>query len=412
MQDDPSRDPDPAAGGSGRLWTDPREEDEHQHWLRPRTPPPVARRPEPEDDPDEPSAADRRARRALPYMLVALGAALLLGAGVLGANILNTNDPAQVTALPVVKGPAPADQRAKTVRSIYASVSPSVVRIQVQEGSAEASGTGFVIDRGGTIVTNAHVVGGASTAQVRLGDSAKTIDAQVLGTDASSDLAVLRVDSSRTAHLRPLALADSDSVQVGDLAVAIGYPLGLDRTATAGIVSGVGRAIQAPNGFSIDKVIQTDAPINPGNSGGPLLDGAGRVIGVNSQIATAGGGGGNVGIGFAVPSNTVSQVVPRLEHGSAIERPYLGVSTRVSIAVSGAQVAGVVPGGPADSGGVRDGDVVVRVAGKQVLAPEDISTAIASHKPGEDVAIEVQRAGGTQTLHVTLGKRPDSVATP
>ena len=408
MTHDPSSDRET---GSGRLWTDPREEDEHQHWLRPRVPPPAA--PEPEDDEaHELSAGERRARRLLPFMLAALAAAMLLGAGVLGASILNNDKTASVAPLPVVKGAAPADQRSKTVRSIYASVSPSVVRIQVQEGGSEASGTGFVIDRGGTIVTNAHVVGSATTAQVRLDDSAATIDAQVLGTDASSDLAVLRVDSSKTAHLRPLTLADSDSVQVGDLAVAIGYPLGLDRTATAGIVSGVGRAIKAPNGFSIDKVIQTDAPINPGNSGGPLLDGAGRVIGVNSQIATASSGGGNVGIGFAVPSNTVSQVVPRLESGGTISRPYLGVSTQASISASGAQVAGVVPGGPADAGGLRDGDVIVNVGGKEVLAPEDISTAIESRKPGDQVPVEIQRAGAAQTLHITLGKRPDSVSTP
>ncbi len=407
MTHDPSPDRET---GPGRLWTDPREEDEHQHWLRPRTPPPVAL--EPEEDDDGPTAADRRARRLLPFMLAALAAAMLLGAGVLGASILNSDQTASVAPLPVVKGAAPADQRSKTVRSIYASVSPSVVRIQVQEGGSEASGTGFVIDRGGTIVTNAHVVGSATTAQVRLDDSAATIDAQVLGTDASSDLAVLRVDSSKTAHLRPLALADSDSVQVGDLAVAIGYPLGLDRTATAGIVSGVGRAIKAPNGFSIDKVIQTDAPINPGNSGGPLLDGAGRVIGVNSQIATASNGGGNVGIGFAVPSNTVSQVVPRLESGGTISRPYLGVSTQASISASGAEVAGVVPGGPADTGGLRVGDVIVNVGGKEVLAPEDISTAIESRKPGAQVPVQIQRAGAAQTLQITLGKRPNSVSTP
>jgi putative serine protease PepD len=409
MTHDPSPDRET---GSGRLWTDPREEDEHQHWLRPRTPPPAAPEPDEDGDRHELSAGERRARRLLPFMLAALAAAMLLGAGVLGASILNSDQTASVAPLPVVKGVAPADQRSKTVRSIYATVSPSVVRIQVQEGGSEASGTGFVIDRGGTIVTNAHVVGSATTAQVRLDDSAETIDAQVLGTDASSDLAVLRVDSSKTAHLRPLTLADSDSVQVGDLAVAIGYPLGLDRTATAGIVSGVGRAIKAPNGFSIDKVIQTDAPINPGNSGGPLLDGAGRVIGVNSQIATASNGGGNVGIGFAVPSNTVSQVVPRLERGGTISRPYLGVSTQASISASGAQVAGVVPGGPADAGGLRDGDIIVNVGGKEVLAPEDISTAIESRKPGDQVPIQIQRAGAAQTLHITLGKRPNSVSTP
>jgi putative serine protease PepD len=397
--------------GSGRLWTDPREEDEHQHWLRPRTPPPPAPAPE-DDDRDGPTAGELRARRLLPFMLAALAAAMLLGAGVLGASILNSDQTASVAPLPVVKGAAPADQRSKTVRSIYANASPSVVRIQVQEGGSEASGTGFVIDSGGTIVTNAHVVGTATSAQVRLDDSAATIDAEVLGTDASSDLAVLRVDSSKTAHLRPLTLADSDSVQVGDLAVAIGYPLGLDRTATAGIVSGVGRAIKAPNGFSIDKVIQTDAPINPGNSGGPLLDGAGRVIGVNSQIATAGSGGGNVGIGFAVPANTVRTVVPRLEQGGSIRRPYLGVSTLASTNGSGALVADAVNGGPAENGGVEIGDLIVNVGGKEILAPEDISTAIEGRKPGDDVPVEVQRGGSTQTLHVTLGTRPENVSTP
>jgi putative serine protease PepD len=410
MTPEPSSDRDP---GTGRLWTDPREEEEHQHWLRPRTPPPVV---PPELDEGEdvggPSAADVRARRLLPYMLGTLAAVLLFSAGVLGAGLLSNDSVNQPAPLPIVKGAAPADQRAKTVRSIYASVSPSVVRIQVQEGGSEASGTGFVIDKGGTIVTNAHVVGTATTAQVRLDDSAATIDAQVLGTDASSDLAVLRVDSSKTAHLRPLTLADSDAVQVGDLAVAIGYPLGLDRTATAGIVSGVGRAIKAPNGFSIDKVIQTDAPINPGNSGGPLLDGGGRVIGVNSQIATAGGGGGNVGIGFAVPANTVRQVVPRLEQGGSIKRPYLGVSTQPGINVSGAQVAAVVPSGPADAAGIGIDDVIVSVAGKEILAPEDISTAIESRKPGDQIPIVVQRGGATRTLHVRLGTRPDNVSTP
>ncbi len=181
--------------------------------------------------------------------------------------------------------------------------------------------------------------------------------------------------------------------------------------ATAGIVSGVGRAIQAPNGFSIDKVIQTDAPINPGNSGGPLLDGAGHVIGVNSQIATA-GGGGNVGIGFAVPSDTVRRVVPRLERGGSISRPYLGVSTRPSTVGSGAFVAEVVPGGPSQAAGVQSGDVIVGVAGKEVLTPEDVSAAIESRKPGEEVGVEVQRAGATRTLRVKLGTRPENTGSP
>jgi putative serine protease PepD len=410
MTYDPHADRDDTSA-TGRLWTDPREVDEHQHWLRQRTLP--LPQPEPEDEVDEPSRGELRARRMLPWLLAALLAAVLFGGGVLVASVFSGKDSVQQAApLPVVKGAAPADSRAKTIRSIYANVSPSVVRIEVQDGGSEATGTGFIINTGGTIVTNAHVVGSADHAQVRLDDNAAPIDAQVLGTDASSDLAVLRVDSAKTAHLRPLTLGDSDSVQVGDLAVAIGYPLGLDRTATAGIVSGLGRAIQAPNGFSIDKVIQTDAPINPGNSGGPLLDSAGRVIGINSQIATAGGGGGNVGIGFAVPSNTVRSVVPRLEKGAVIKRPYLGISSRPSVVGSGAFVERTVPGGPAADGGIAVGDLIVSVAGQEILAPEDITSAIESRKPGDEVEVDVERGGASQTLHVKLGTRPDNVGTP
>jgi putative serine protease PepD len=412
MTYDPHADRDDTAA-TGRLWTDPREADEHQHWLHQRTLP-LPIEPEPEEEVYEPSRGELRARRMLPWMLAGLLAALVFGGGVLVANLLHTKDSIEqaVAPLPVVKGAAPADSRAKTIRSIYANVSPSVVRIEVQDGSSEATGTGFIINTGGLIVTNAHVVGGADHAQVRLDDNATPIDAQVLGTDASSDLAVLRVDSAKTAHLRPLTLADSDSVQVGDLAVAIGYPLGLDRTATAGIVSGLGRAIQAPNGFSIDKVIQTDAPINPGNSGGPLLDSAGRVIGINSQIATAGSGGGNVGIGFAVPSNTVRSVVPRLEKGAVIKRAYLGISSRPSVVGSGAVVEATVPGGPAEDGGIQVGDVIVSVAGKEILAPEDITTAVESRKPGDEVEVQVERGGASQTLQVRLGTRPNNVGTP
>jgi V8-like Glu-specific endopeptidase len=183
------------------------------------------------------------------------------------------------------------------ISAIYAQASSGVVSVHVSSGSGTASGTGFVFDRDGTIVTNAHVVGDAQEAQVRFDDDAP-VQATVVGTDPSSDLAVLHVDPAQAGTLHPLTLAESDNVRVGDTAIAVGYPFGLDRTATAGIVSGLGRRIQAPNGVSIEEVIQTDAPINPGNSGGPLLDARGRVIGVNSQIATASGGGGNVGVGL------------------------------------------------------------------------------------------------------------------
>src|ERR687891_578005 len=210
-----------------------------------------------------------------------------------------------------------------TVGRVYEAAGPGVVSVQ----AGPASGTGFVVRGDGMIVTNAHVVAGAETAQVRFNDTGHLVEADVLGTDPSSDLAVLRVDPGSVGALRPLRLADSDDVRVGDSVVAIGHPFGLDRTATAGIVSGVGREIRAPDGFQIDEVIQTDAPINPGNSGGPLLDARGRVVGVNSQIATGGAGNGSVGIGFAVPSNRVREVLPALSRGQRIERAYLGVTT-------------------------------------------------------------------------------------
>jgi putative serine protease PepD len=195
---------------------------------------------------------------------------------------------------------------------------------------------------------------------------------------------------------------------VGDTAIAIGNPFGLDRTATEGIVSGLGREIQAPNGFSIDQVIQTDAPINPGNSGGPLLDDAGHVIGVNSQIATSGGSQGNVGIGFAVPSNTVRQVVPKLKRGQTIERPYLGLITGAPSLNSsaGAQVKSLERGGPADRAGVKVGDVITSVGGRAVGGPSDVSKAIESLHVGDKVKLEIDRKGRTEKVTVTLGNRP------
>src|SRR4051795_10499315 len=288
--------------------------------------------------------------------------------------------------------------------AIYALASPAVVSIRTDEGS----GTGFLIDTSGRIVTNSHVVGSNDHVLVRFGDDQTSLDGKVVGSDPSSDIAVVDIGASSIPKgVKPLSFADSRAVQVGDTAIAIGNPFALDRTATEGIVSGLGREIKAPNGFQIDAVIQTDAPINPGNSGGPLLDAAAEVIGVNSQIATAGGSGGNLGIGFAVPSNTARRVVPQLERGKTIKHPWLGVQTSGDpTSPNGAQVQSVTPGGPADKAGLQQNDVIKGLAGQPVHDPTELSSTIDAKKPGEKITIQIERGGLTQQLDATLGTRP------
>ena len=343
---------------------------------------------EPPSDPEPP-----RRSRLLPA--AALAAALIAVALAVVALVSGGSDeePALLSAGGGRQLPATA------VGRVYEAAGPGVVSVQ----AGPASGTGFVVRGDGMIVTNAHVVAGAETAQVRFNDTGHLVEADVLGTDPSSDLAVLRVDPGSVGSLRPLRLADSDNVRVGDSVIAIGHPFGLDRTATAGIVSGVGREIRAPDGFQIEEAIQTDAPINPGNSGGPLLDIRGRVVGVNAQIATA-GNRGNVGIGFAVPANTVRDVVPRLSRGEPIVRPYLGVTT--APALRGAAVQAVLPGGPAEREGLLAGDVIVRIDGQSVDEPEDVSDAVSTHRPGDEIEVEVIRDGERRTFTIELDKRP------
>jgi S1-C subfamily serine protease len=331
-----------------------------------------------------------------------LVAAVLLGTG-LADNDNGTATPASTgTQTPV--SVSSSDARGNLVRTIYSAASPSVVSVRTGEGS----GTGFLVNSDGTIVTNAHVVGDNSEVQVRFTDDGDLHTARVLGVDESTDLAAIKVDASAANGVKPLALADSDKVQVGDTALAIGYPLGLDRTATAGIISGLGRDIQAPNGFSIDKVIQTDAPINPGNSGGPLLNSNGEVIGINSQIATAGGGNGSVGIGFAIPANTVKEVLPQLERGAQPQHAYMGVSTAPA-QNGGAQVGEVTADGPAAKAGIESGDVIIEVGGDKIADPADVASAIENNKPGDKVDVKVTRNGSDRTIQVTLGQRPDQL---
>jgi putative serine protease PepD len=338
---------------------------------------------------------------------IALAAGAVAAGAFAAGALINEDDAKTPQPLPAVSGkPVQPDKGQTQAGKIYAQASPAVVSVRTPSGS----GTGFLVDNDGTLVTNAHVVGNSDRVVVKFGQDGRSIDGQVSGSDASSDLAVVHIDpSSAPRNAKPLQFADSRQVRVGDKAIAIGNPFGLDRTATEGIVSGIGREIKAPNGFSIDEVIQTDAPINPGNSGGPLLDETARVIGVNSQIATSGGGGGNVGIGFAVPSNTVREVVPRLKQGDRIARPWLGVETSDSTnpaIPNGAEVQSVTPGGPAESAGVEQGDVITEIDGQAINDSSDVSRLINGKQPGDHIELRVDRSGQDVRLGTRLGNRP------
>jgi len=295
-----------------------------------------------------------------------------------------------------------------------------------------ATGSGFVIDTEGHLLTNNHVVEGADRIQVKLGDSETSYDAKLVGADPSMDLALLDVEAPKD-QLHPLPLGRSAEMEVGDPVVAIGNPFGLDRTVTSGIVSALQRQIEAPDGFSITDVIQTDAAINPGNSGGPLINAAGEVIGINSQIATGGGGGGNVGIGFAIPIDTARSELSQLETKGEVEHAYLGISgatitpdlaKAINLPVGeGVLVQVVVKGGPADEAGIEagntsatidgaqvrlGGDIVTEVEGKKVADMDEIVEFINAAEPGDELELTVLRDGETKKATVTLGDRPDS----
>jgi S1-C subfamily serine protease len=310
------------------------------------------------------------------------------------------------------EAPAPA-QNATDVSELYDRVRGGVVYVEVrsaqqtpfgpQEGAG--SGSGFVLDREGHILTNQHVVSDAERVRVRIGDSRDLVDARVMGTDPSSDLAVVKVDPKEAGRLQPLELGSSQAVDVGDPAIAIGSPFGLEGTLTTGVISAQNRPIIAPNNFTIEGALQTDAAINPGNSGGPLLDGAGRVIGINAQIA-ANASRTNSGVGFAIPVDTAKEVIPKLQRGEEIRRPFLGVTTTEADEGTGAVVAEVTRGGPAQRAGLRPGDRIVSVAGQQVREATDVAAAISDKRVGERVEVVVQRRGERETLQVELGARP------
>ena len=378
---------------------------------------------------------------------------LVLGAALIATDVIDVGDettqvvrqqPLPTRDVADSDGSAdPGSSDGRTVADIYKREGAGVVFVQAESssspspspfgppgGGGEASGSGFVVDREGTIITNAHVVGGADEVKVRFEEDGEPIDAEVVGSDPSTDVAVLRVDPD-DAELQPLPLGRSADAQVGDAVVAIGNPFGYTRSVTTGIVSAKARQITAPNGFAIQNVIQTDASINPGNSGGPLLDAAGRVIGINSQIATGGGGAGSVGIAFAVPIDTVKELLPRLKRGDEIERAFLGVemigvtkqlARDLNLPVDeGALIQTIVEDGPAEKAGLRagststgegvaaGGDLIVKVDGKDVKAPEDVPAALSDLEPGDDVEIEYYRGDDRKTVEVELAKRPGSL---
>jgi S1-C subfamily serine protease len=368
---------------------------------------------------------------------------LVLGAVLIATDVIDTGDSRTVFQQPRETISQPATDPGATGRSvqdIYRDQGPGVVFIQA-EGVSESSvfgqeegtatGSGFVVDKDGTILTNAHVVDGADEVTVSFEEGGDSIDAEVKGVDPDTDLAVLKIDPSEVEDLTVLPLGDSSELEVGDPVVAIGNPFGLQRTVTTGIVSALQRQIDAPSGFSISNVIQTDAPINPGNSGGPLLDSQGRVIGINSQIAT-GGGQGSVGIGFAVPVNTAKDLLPRLRAGKEIERAYLGVSmatvnedlaNEADLPVgSGALVESVEEGTPAEEAGLRGseidelsgdltraGDVIVGINGEPVRSADDVVSTVAGMQPGDTAELEVYRGDDKRTVRVELGERPEEL---
>ncbi len=297
------------------------------------------------------------------------------------------------------------------------------------EGGA-ATGSGFVIDDEGHVLTNNHVVEGATKVTVKLGASEESYDAEVVGADPGTDVALLKVDAPKS-EIHPLTLGRSSDVEVGDPVVAIGNPFGLDRTVTSGIISAVQRQIQAPNGFSITHVLQTDAAINPGNSGGPLINAEGAVIGINAQIATGGGGNGNVGIGFTIPIDTVRAELEQLKTKGEVEHAYIGISggtitSELAKALNlptdeGVIVQVVVKDGPADKAGLEagntsaqingeevtlGGDIITEVDGKKLKSMDELVEIIQASKPGDELELTILRGDQKKTADVTLGTQP------
>jgi len=416
------------------------------------------------DNPDKWAIPEPKKEKRKGFFRSSFGSALLGGAvvAVIGAVLLltgavkssggGTTTVVQTAAAPIVSKTSEEGNGGNTVDQIYKADGNGVAFIESSippeesaeafnpfgesesQGGGTATGSGIVLDSEGHILTNNHVIEGADKIEVKLGESEKEYTAEVVGTDPASDLALLKVDAP-SSELTPLTLGDSSKMEVGDPVVAIGNPFGLDRTVTSGIVSALQRQIQAPNGFSIDNVIQTDAAINPGNSGGPLINGAGEVIGINSQIETGGNGAdGNVGIGFAIPINTAKEVITELETKGTVEHAYLGIkggtiTPQLAEVVNlptkvGVLIASVEPGGPAAKAGLKGGgteatidgeavtlggDVITEAEGQKITNMEQIIELVSQKKVGDEITIKYLRDGKEKTATVKLGTRPAKV---
>jgi putative serine protease PepD len=325
-----------------------------------------------------------------------------------------------------------ANGRAQTINQIYKSVGPGVVDIKTsssqntggifgfgQQQQTQGEGSGVVFDKKGDILTDQHVVSGASKVIVTFSDGS-TAPATIVGSDTGADLAVIRVQNVPASKLHPLPFGDSSAAQVGDNVIAIGSPFGQPNTVTAGIVSAVGRTIQSPNQFTIPNAIQTDAPINPGNSGGPLINAGGQVIGLNDQIETNNtngqGEGSSSGIGFATPSNSDVRIAKEIISTGQARNAYVGVSLDPSV-TGGAQIAKttsqngaspIVAGGPAAKAGLQPGDLITAVNGTKVRSLNQFVAAIATYPPGTTVTLTVDRGGSTKSIKLTLGSQPSN----
>jgi putative serine protease PepD len=352
--------------------------------------------------------------------LGALALVLAGGGGVVGGAIVHATDSNSGSS---GKGPSASSRGSATtldhssLAGIVANVKDSVVSIFTQD----AEGSGVVLDTDGHILTNNHVVADAQGGTVRVTfANGKSVSAKVDGTDTKTDLAVVQV--SGVSDLSPAKLGDSDALQVGDSVIAIGSPLGLDGSVTAGIVSALNRTIdeggnQQQNPFSqqnqsagtaIAGAIQTDAAINPGNSGGALVNMAGEVVGINTAIETGGtGSSGNIGVGFAIPSNRAKEVANSLIKGQKVSHPYIGVNVGTANGNAGAQVASVVGGGPAAKGGVQEGDVITKVGGTDIHTQDDLLNVVQAAKVGDQLKLTVNRGGSEKDLTVTVGESPN-----